>query len=236
MPRLFCLSEATSTNTYCAQHLEELAHGDAVFTPRQTAGKGRGGRGWKEGEGGLYFTMVLKEELCTPSALPLYIALSVSAAIQGMTGQWPRVKWPNDLLWNGKKICGILCECYPGGFVCGVGLNLNQSPTFFIQQELAYGTSVYAETGVKMGLQKAAQDLQTQILQRLSPFAEQGFAPFLAEYESACANLGRRVFWGDLSGTAVGIGRGGELMVRLPDGAVTALTGEVHLSGFYGQS
>ena len=175
MAALFCLPEVASTNSYCAGHLRELFHGDAVFASRQTAGRGRGGRTWAEGAGGLYLTVVLKEKLCMPSALPLYIALAVSEAAQHLAGVCLRVKWPNDLLYEGKKLCGILCESHPEGFLCGVGLNVNQKVDFFVKADLPYGTSLRAQTGKTVDLFRAAEEVQACILKQFQQFARQGF-------------------------------------------------------------
>ena len=105
------LSECGSTNAYAKEHFEEFGPVGAVYTTNQTAGRGRLGRSWVNAEGrALYYTAVIREPLAQPATLPLLASLAVRDQLAQRYGVDCRIKWPNDLLLNGKKIVGILCE------------------------------------------------------------------------------------------------------------------------------
>ena len=109
------LPECGSTNAYMKEHFEEFGPVGAVYTTNQTAGRGRLGRSWVNAEGrALYYTAVIREPLAQPATLPLLASLAVRTQLKLRYGVDCQIKWPNDLLLNGKKIVGILCEsvCY----------------------------------------------------------------------------------------------------------------------------
>lgn len=155
-PRLTCLAQVDSTNSWAKTHLAELSHLDAVYALSQTAGRGRLGRSWQNaGEEALYYTIVCKTPLADAASLPLLASLAVAGALQKLLGLSCQIKWPNDLLAGGKKLCGILCESTPGGIVCGIGINLRQSEDFFAAHGLLYATS--AAAALKKQRQNAAE-------------------------------------------------------------------------------
>ncbi|MBW1988706.1 MAG: biotin--[acetyl-CoA-carboxylase] ligase [Deltaproteobacteria bacterium] len=106
-----------------------------VVAGRQTRGKGRLDREWESGEGGLFFTLVLRPDLPVLSAFRAMFAASASMArvVEEVCGLPARVKWPNDILVHGKKVCGMLSELHCSGnrvghVNLGVGLNVNNEP------------------------------------------------------------------------------------------------------------
>ena len=111
------LPECGSTNAYVKEHFEEFGPVAAVYTQNQTAGRGRLGRSWVNAEGkALYYTVAIKEPLAQPATLPLLASLAVRRQLQLRYGVDCQIKWPNDLLLNGKKIVGILCESVSYGY------------------------------------------------------------------------------------------------------------------------
>ena len=105
------LPECGSTNAYVKEHFEEFGPVGAVYTENQTAGRGRLGRSWVNAEGkALYYTVAIREPLAQPATLPLLASLAVRTQLKLRYGVDCQIKWPNDLLLNGKKIVGILCE------------------------------------------------------------------------------------------------------------------------------
>ena len=111
------LSECGSTNAYAKEHFEEFGPVGAVYTTNQTAGRGRLGRSWVNAEGkALYYTVAIREPLAQPATLPLLASLAVRDQLAQRYGVDCRIKWPNDLLLNGKKIVGILCESVSYGY------------------------------------------------------------------------------------------------------------------------
>jgi len=195
------LSECGSTNAYAKEHFEEFGPVGAVYTTNQTAGRGRLGRSWVNAEGrALYYTAVIREPLAQPATLPLLASLAVRRQLQLRYGVDCQIKWPNDLLLNGKKIVGILCESVSYGYqqqgrgiLCGIGINLAQPQSYFDAADLPHGTS--------LALQGAAVDLTTDPAwlaegltdfgfdRNLYTFARDGFAPFREEYKAACIKL-----------------------------------------------
>ena len=218
------LPECGSTNAYVKEHFEEFGPVAAVYTENQTAGRGRLGRSWVNAEGkALYYTVAIKEPLAQPATLPLLASLAVRRQLQLRYGVDCQIKWPNDLLLNGKKIVGILCESVSYGYqqqgrgiLCGIGINLAQPQSYFDAADLPHGTS--------LALQGANVDLTTDpewLAEALTDFgfdrpmyvfARDGFAPFREEYKKACVNIGRRVPF-DLPGG--GEGSGGLLFLCL---------------------
>ena len=138
------LPECGSTNAYVKEHFEEFGPVAAVYTENQTAGRGRLGRSWVNAEGkALYYTVAIKEPLAQPATLPLLASLAVRRQLQLRYGVDCQIKWPNDLLLNGKKIVGILCESVSYGYqqqgrgiLCGIGINLAQPQNYFDAADL----------------------------------------------------------------------------------------------------
>ena len=209
------LSECGSTNAYAKEHFEEFGPVGAVYTTNQTAGRGRLGRSWVNAEGrALYYTAVIREPLAQPATLPLLASLAVRDQLAQRYGVDCQIKWPNDLLLNGKKIVGILCESVSYGFqmqgrgiVCGIGINLAQPQSYFDTANLPNGTSLELQ-GAKVDLAADPQWLAEALTdfgfdRPLYTFAREGFAPFRDEYKAACVNLSRHVTF-DLPGSVCG--------------------------------
>ena len=199
------LPECGSTNAYVKEHFEEFGPVGAVYTENQTAGRGRLGRSWVNAEGkALYYTVAIREPLAQPATLPLLASLAVRTQLKLRYGVDCQIKWPNDLLLNGKKIVGILCEGVSYGYqqqgrgiLCGIGINLAQPQSYFDAAGLPNGTSL-ALQGAKVDLSTDPTWLAEGLTdfgfdRNMYVFARDGFAPFREEYKAACVNLGRRV-------------------------------------------
>ena len=229
------LPECGSTNAYVKEHFEEFGPVGAVYTENQTAGRGRLGRSWVNAEGkALYYTVAIREPLAQPATLPLLASLAVRTQLRLRYGVDCQIKWPNDLLLNGKKIVGILC---------GIGINLAQPQSYFDAAGLPNGTSLELQ-GAKVDLSTDPAWLAEGLTdfgfdRNLYQFARDGFAPFREEYKAACVNLGRRVTF-DLpdgrqgAGEAVDVDEEGRLVVRTDSGEAHVFTGEVSVHGIYG--
>ena len=131
---IYYYEETGSTNIDAKRLGEEGAvHGTVVVADKQNAGRGRRGRAWESPAGkDIYFTILLRPEFPPDkvSGLTLVMALSVAEAVKGCCGQEAGIKWPNDVVLNGKKICGILTEMtmemdYVQHVVIGTGINVN---------------------------------------------------------------------------------------------------------------
>lgn len=123
------LRETDSTNRVAKELARQgAAHGTAVLAERQTAGRGRMDRRFFSPEGGMYLSVILRPDL-PPEDLSLVTPMAAAAvwkAVEKRTGIRLGIKWVNDLYLEGKKVCGILCECAGEAVIVGVGLNLKE--------------------------------------------------------------------------------------------------------------
>lgn len=220
LPRLH-LRTVDSTN----RRARELAaagapHGTLVTAAEQTAGRGRQGRTWSAPPGrALLLSVVLRDP---PPLLPLIAA----AAVAELAGERARVKWPNDVLVDGRKVAGILAEGRPqeGWAVLGIGVNaavrLEDLPP-----ELH-------ETAGTLGLEPGElEPALRRLLAALERWLAAAEAEVLAALRARDALAGQRVRWDGGEGVARGIDEGGRLVVDRPDGTSVALeAGEVHLA------
>ena len=210
----------TSTNERARQLAETGApHGALVTAGEQTAGRGRQGRTWSAPPGrALLLSLVLRDP---PALLPLAAALAVAE----VAAEEARIKWPNDVLLDGRKIAGILAEGRPqdGWAVLGVGLNVALRVED-LPPELH-------DTAGTLGLEPADLD---PTLERLLGALERTLAMsdvrLLEAYRARDVLRGQQVSWSGGRGRAAGIDGEGRLVVELSDGGRTQLSaGEVHL-------
>ncbi len=235
---IFYFDTVDSTNAQ-AKALALSGHGEcAIWAGEQTAGRGRLSRAWASPPGaGLWQTQLLR-----PQNLPAEMAggavFVAALAMAEALSEFAEVgiKWPNDLVLNGKKLTGILAEAGFSGVRCdwlalGVGVNLLQ-PSF--PEELPYATSLLIETGISL----LPEALLKRYLGRFQPWyeiwREEGLAPILAAIAPRSATLGRRVLANGREGEAAGFREDGALLLRA-DGEISALVaGDVSVRGLYG--
>lgn len=235
---LFRLDTVGSTNDWLKERAAELPHGAAVLADGQTAGRGRMGRVFESPAGkGLYLSALLKPEgpLKEPTALTPLAAVAVKRAVERLCGLSPKIKWVNDLLLGGRKLCGILTELGMAEgrpfLVVGLGLNLAQSRAELDACGLLEATSLAAEGTVPPGREELAAAFLTELRTALDAFPGNR-DELLREYRAACITVGRPVTvtrgrerW---RGEALEIGADFALRVRRPDGREEWLTaGEV---------
>ncbi len=135
MPHYIKVSQTASTNTYLSRLAATLPGGTVIYTPSQTAGRGQKGNSWESEDGkNLTFSMLLKRppvKARDQFYLSEAAALAVVEALTAEAGDGFSVKWPNDVYWQDKKICGMLLENSLDGSdiatcIVGIGLNVNQ--------------------------------------------------------------------------------------------------------------
>ena len=204
--------------------------GWTVVTDLQREGRGRHGRSWlAPAETALLFSTILRPPLDVLPLLPLLAALTVAGGIEVATGAVPDLKWPNDILLNGKKLAGILLE-HPAGadVVLGVGLNVNQG-----QEHLPEGGTSLA---IELGHQLDREPLLAAILNDLGNAYEradrEGVGWIVPGWRSRSSMLGEAVaFLRDgalIRGIAEDVLADGGLRVRLEDGSrISVVAGEV---------
>lgn len=211
-------------------HAQELAaagapHGTVVTAAEQTAGRGRQGRAWSTPAGtALAASVVLRDP---PPLLTLTAALAVAdvAAALDATGREPAIKWPNDVLLDGRKVSGILAEgrLQDGWAVLGIGINVAIAQDDFPPELSARATTL----GRPPADVERALEL---LLQRLEHWLAVEPEELLDAYRERDALEGRTISWEGGSGTAAGIADDGRLRVRDDAGREHLLdAGEVHL-------
>jgi BirA family biotin operon repressor/biotin-[acetyl-CoA-carboxylase] ligase len=200
-------------------------HGTLVTANEQSAGRGRQGRGWSAPAGrGLLMSVVLRDP---PSPLALIAGVAVAEVAQATDAQRrvARVKWPNDVLLDGRKVAGILVESRPQErwAVLGIGLNVALTPSMLGGELIGRAAS--------LGLEPAAvEDVLVRTLVALEACLSLPTERALEEWQARDALHGRAVSWAAGSGTAAGIDAAGRLLVDTRSGTVTLEAGEVHLS------
>lgn len=238
-----------STNLEAKRLAEAGAlHGTLVTAEEQTSGKGRRGRSWISVPGqGVWMSFVLRPdiELENSSMLTLVAALAVEKGIKDAAGIDGRIKWPNDVLVNGKKVCGILTELSAqmdelNYIVVGIGINANIGQ--FPEEVRDKATSLLAETGETVDRTR----LLCQVLKHFEHDYEQfkkteDFSELMEEYNGFLAHFGQeiKVVRGkdEYICRSGGINRRGELRVEDSLGRTQEIfSGEVSIRGIHGYS
>ena len=218
-----------STNTRARELAAAGApHGTVVTADEQTAGRGRQGRTWTAPAGkALLYSAVVRPLTERHGMLPLAVPLAVCEAAEALApGAECRVKWPNDVHLEGRKLAGILIEARPqdGWAVIGVGLNLDISPDEFPPDLRDTATSLLVPSA------SLAADVLSR---RLDEWVEAEPETVLAAWRERDALRGREVEWDGGSGVADGVDGRGYLVVVTASGERLALgAGEVHLTRF----
>lgn len=238
-----------STNTQCRRLAAEGAAAAVVTADCQTAGRGRMGRRFQSPPGlGLYLSVLWRTGLCTetlPMITPL-AAVAVCRAIESICGLRCGIKWPNDLLLGGRKVCGILTESAfrpdgtPDWVIVGIGINVSQTADDFSPDVAAIATSLRHQLGRDVSRDALAQALVGQLAE-LHDHVLPAPALWREDYCARCVNTGQQVqvVRGGTVRHAVaeGIDPQYGLTVRYDDGtAETLYSGEVSVRGLYGYS
>ena len=236
-----------STNTK-AQELAEKGYqsGTLVVADKQESGKGRRGRSWVSPSGtGIFMTLMIKPDINPNNAsmLTLVAALAVAKAITSVTGEEALIKWPNDIVVNGKKVCGILTEMnaqfdYINHIVVGIGINVHNES--FPEEISQMASSLMIEAGGK-------RFHRAQIIAETMSYFEQYYDTFLKtqdlsalvrEYDELLVNMNKAVRVLDpkepFDGKAMGITSKGELIVDTWESRKLVSSGEVSVRGIYG--
>ena len=185
-----------STNDHAAfmRRQRRLFAPAVVLTGRQTAGRGRGSNVWFSNNGVLTitFAVAVHEEL-PAHELPLIAGLAVRDAAAELTGQnGIELKWPNDLLFDGRKLAGLLCERVSKINLIGIGLNVNLDPADAPAALRKNVTSLLVVGGKPVNRTEALLLMASHLRQALRRRHQQPFAVFLREYQKHHALLGRR--------------------------------------------
>ncbi len=214
------------------------AEGTVVIAGEQTAGRGRLKRAWLSPEGSIALSIILRPGLACLPSLIMVASLAVVHAIEKVTGLKPLVKWPNDVLVDGRKVAGILIESRVRGkivdfSIIGIGINANLRLADFPALS-PFATSLSDELGREVSPLSVIRRLLVEIegLYRDLPAGESLYE----EWRDSLVTLGKkvRVTSGETidEGIAESVTRGGSLLLRHSDGSLTeVVAGEATLSG-----
>jgi len=238
------LDEIGSTNTYAKDLIKNGAPaGTAIIAAKQTAGRGRLGRSW-DGDGeNIYMSVILspsRYEAGSAAQLTLMAGLCVTNVLSRTllkTSHKVFIKWPNDIVVDRKKICGILTEGVMDAVVIGIGINIGRKS--FPVELIDKGTSLYMLTKREHDRAEIIKCVLTELSSYYERFEAQGISSFIDEYKALCLNIGKKVtiHENDASYEAMclDVTDGGELYVELSGGERQMLnSGEVSVKGIYG--
>lgn len=243
-PRIHVMAMVDSTNTYLKNAaIAGAPHGTVAVADWQTGGRGRMGRSFSSPPGtGVYLSVLLRPACPAAELMTLTAQAAVAArrAVIAACGASPGIKWVNDLVLGGKKICGILTELsleaesgLVNWAVVGVGINCNRTPAEFPEELREVAGSLLTQTGRRVDRTLLTAEL-------IKALSELPGLDWQAEYREACVNLGEPVQilapgQPPRAGVAVDLGPQAELIVRFPDGSEEAVnSGEVSVRGLYG--
>ena len=238
-----------STNTYLKREaMSGAPDGLCAVANEQTAGRGRVGRSFLSApDCGVYLSMLVRPSCAAAECATLtsHAAVAVCRAIRKVSGAQPGIKWTNDILLGGRKICGILTELSLEGesgavdsVVIGIGINVNNGPESFPPELRAIAGSIRSFTGVSVDRSALAAAVITELDEMLEQWKRDPRV-YLEAYRDLCLTTGKevRVLRGDQEriGFAEAIMDDFALLVRYPDGTEEALTGgEVSVRGLLG--
>lgn len=190
--RVLCYREVGSTNDLAAEMDEP---GLAVLADQQSQGRGQYGRTWVAALGSsvlLSARLTPPPELRRPVVLTAWAAVAVAETITQMIGQTPRIKWPNDVLLNDRKVCGVLIE-QRRATIAGIGLNLNQSAEEFAAAGLPLASSLAAMTGRTFAVADVAKLLLAELDRQYDRLLLGDLASLEKRWQQQLALLGREV-------------------------------------------
>jgi len=238
--KVYCFEEVSSTNDFALRLARDGApEGTLVLARSQSGGRGRLGREWCSPPGGLWASVILRP-IITPAQAPqltLLTGTAVARTINCITGLDALIKWPNDILVNGKKVGGILTEMAtsPDGInyvVVGIGVNLDVDLNEFPWAFRDATASLNKEAGHQVSMVGFLHQMLKEIEALYLVLKEKGFEPILDEWRRLSATLGRRVkaLGQDriVKGQAVDVDSAGALIIRTGEGKIErVLAGDV---------
>lgn len=242
--KIYYAPAVPSTNLWAkAEAAKGAPHGSLFLADSQLSGRGRLGREWASDSGGLTFSVLLRPDMppAGVTSLTLAAGLAAAAALREKTGLEITIKWPNDLVLHGKKICGILTEMAAetdriAFAAVGIGVNINNAG--FPPELQQKATSLFAESGKVFDRGALLDAILLQLEKYYALFTQKGIKAILEEYAPLCITLGREVSAVLRDQTVTGIAKAvapdGSLLLDTPQGEMRLLAGEVSVRGLLG--
>ncbi len=244
---LYWYEKTISTNDLAKQLAKEgAAHGTVIIAQRQTGGRGRMGRSFLSPEGGLYLSVILRPKCPAAELMHLTCAVGVAAvkAVEKVAGFRPGIKWINDLVWNSKKLGGILTELSLDAktglvdyAIIGIGINCREPEDGFSGDVANIAVSLSEAAGRAIAPAPLAAALIAALWEMDKELLSDKATPMDA-YRSLCVTLGKQilVLRGEekIPGKALDVDDQGALVVQFTDGSTAAVnSGEVSVRGLW---
>ena len=221
---------------------EQSLHGTVITAEQQTGGKGRLGRAWESPAGtGLWFTAIIQPKMPMEQAslCSFVAAVSVATAIKETLDLTVTLKWPNDILLNGKKLCGILLELIPCSktvyyLAIGIGINVYQKEADFPAELQEKAISLAMATTEPIDRTTLLDAILQHLQNNCSLLESQGFSPIREQWKTWSTMIGQEVSVQQhgktaYTGIAEDIAIDGALLVRTIDGLQTVTAADVSI-------
>ena len=230
---IYVYNEVQSTNTVAKfLSINEVENGTVIISEKQTKAKGRSGKAWESPLGGVWLSIILKPNV-DHSKLPLITlatGVAVANALEKVGVENPEIKWPNDIMINGKKVCGILTEAVAKfntieNVIVGVGIDANLDVDQF-PEELQEGTTTLKEVLGRKGNENLLIKIFLEEFEKIANiFISGGYEDILKEWRKRSYTIGKIVEVREPFNTyydayVLGIGKEGALVVEKIDGTL----------------
>ncbi len=244
--KVYYFDEIDSTNEYAKKLINDnIDEGTLIVADSQNKGKGRLDRKWLSNKGdGIFLSLILKPniELFSIMQVTLLAGISVCNAIKSCTGLDAKIKWPNDIIIDNKKVCGILTEINAqidkiSYVILGIGINVNNSKFDVALENKA--TSIFLQINKKFERQKIIatflQDFESKYFKYIK---EKDFSLFLNDYKELCLNIDKdvKIIYNkkEIIGKVIDISSLGEIILETKEGILKISSGEVSLRNIDG--
>ena len=248
--KLVCFESVDSTNAYLKRAASEgVVDGTVAVADEQTGGRGRRGRSFQSPAGkGVYLSVLLRPPVEPNRLLPVtgFGAVAVCNAIERVAGVRPKIKWANDLVLGGRKLCGILTELSMEGesgalqyVIMGIGVNVAHTREDFAGELENIATSLNLETGEPVSRAALAAAMIEELDALYQALLRHKVQPYLDAYRRDCLTIGQEVqlLWEDVHEKVLATGVDDDLglqVLRQNGTQETIRTGEVSVRGLYG--
>ncbi len=233
---VYFFESVTSTQKVAKEYaMNGAKHGTLIVADEQTEGRGRMVRKWYSPKGtGIWASFILRPDIQIQHApqLTLLSAVAVVQAIKKVTHITPEIKWPNDILISGRKVCGILTELQAEedriqSVILGIGINVNQDKNDFSAEIIKKATSLKIQLGKTVNRSSLIQSLCYYIEQLLHLYISEGFTPIKSLWETYAVSIGKRIsartVKGTFDGVALGINNEGVLLLKQDNGEIVEI-------------
>lgn len=239
MGQTVVFEEITDSTNLLAKRNLHLDEGTLFVANCQTLGRGRLGREWSsKKDDGIYMSLLLKPSITAEdiSKITLVAGAALSRVIKNS-----KIKYPNDIVINGKKVCGILCEMVSNknknpAVICGIGINVNNQS--FDKELEDKATSLFIQTGQKQSRVKIIRDFLCEFEVLYEKFLSSGILPIMQQYRKRCVNIGKEVVATyqnkKIIGKCTDIDDDGAIVIQTENEILKINTGEISIRGILG--